>query len=934
MASAQPVRVAIDVETTGLQVETDSIIEVGAVKFRGDEILETFQSLIETRRPVPYRIQRLTNITPAMLAGAPTFGVIAPGLRVFLGALPLVGHSVGFDAGFLRKMRVAERNTLIDTFELASLLLPALTSYSLEMVASALAIASSPEHHRALADALLARDVLLALERRIALLSDPAVNALCELATPAVMPAMALVRAEQQARGLVGGRAARATVGNALSARLHRDPAVLGTPVSQLGNPAPRTISPIAGDRPTPQSGALAECVTTALDQGECALVELAPGATGVDAALRPALAWALAGDRRIVIAAASMSGARALAETHLPRVLASLGESSLTVATLFEPHDYLCPHRWFGPARSASGLSPDGLRGLAKLTHWLYETEEGARDEISLNPTEQIAWETVRADAQALAMPACAYRDRDWCFAGRARESAAEARVVVTTHAALLATPAAPMGQPPQAYVPAAAGYVMLDAGQLEDRGTTQESVTLDAESLLVGLNLLWRRDDRSASGLLARAARELPAGAGEGWANQTGRAREAAVAFFDALATLLAEPQAANQPDSVGAPVRLDDTSRSLHAWGALAEAWNALARRLATLADTTAQAAEKLKRVAGADALSLDLAARAQWLRQIARQGAEIITQPRDDRVYWARPAQSFNRFGARGRPAPNSDEHATLHSAPARVAPIISAALRRLPGGVAVAGTALAVDGRFDDTAERLGLPHSLATARASVDFSGQTLILIPSDAPEPNMNSYQRALGDTLTQVATALGGRTVALFTSHTGLRTVYTAIKPALEACDILVLAQGIDGSLRQLWQNFRAQERVVLLGAGGIWDGWESDGARPGCVFVARLPLPTMSDPLIAARTEGLADAMRQFLVPHAALRLRRALNRLAWEHASRNVIVLYDRRVVVKEYGATIMHTLPPASQREESVTMLGAVAREWLDGAAPE
>ncbi len=145
------------------------------------------------------------------------------------------------------------------------------------------------------------------------------------------------------------------------------------------------------------------------------------------------------------------------------------------------------------------------------------------------------------------------------------------------------------------------------------------------------------------------------------------------------------------------------------------------------------------------------------------------------------------------------------------------------------------------------------------------------------------------------------------------------------------MVLAQGIDGSLRQLWQNYRTQERVVAMGAGNMWEGWESDGARTKCLFISRLPLAALNDPLLAARAEMFADPMNQFVVPYAATRLHQALNRLAWEHQERNVVVLYDRRILSKAYGATILHTLPTTTVREESLTMLGTVAHDWLNQA---
>jgi Rad3-related DNA helicase len=296
-----------------------------------------------------------------------------------------------------------------------------------------------------------------------------------------------------------------------------------------------------------------------------------------------------------------------------------------------------------------------------------------------------------------------------------------------------------------------------------------------------------------------------------------------------------------------------------------------------------------------------------------------------------VYWLRPAQ--NRPGGnRNQPqarAPH-DEWPALLGAPAAAGPLIQRPLRQYEGGVVLAGTALAVEGHFSESAEALGLATTAPATAMSVDYSRQTLLLTPADAPEPNMPAFQRGLTETLSQVAGALGGRTVVLFASHTALRTTYAAVKPLLESQDIMALAQGIDGSLRQLWQNYRSQQRVVLLGAGGMWDGWEAEGAQAGCIFIPRLPLAALSDPLLATRAAAFHDPMRQFLVPQAALKLRLALNRLAWEHAARNVVVLYDTRLQTKDYGATILNTLPPMTQRSESATMLGAYAREWLDG----
>src|SRR5258707_13513597 len=138
MGKQPPIRVALDLETTGLHAEQDSILEVAAVKFQGSTVLDKMETLISPGRSIPYRVQRLTGITPEKIAGAPRFKTIARELQEFIGNYPICGHSIPFDAGFLLCRGLAEQNPLVDTFELASVLLPWVTSSNLVYVSQIL----------------------------------------------------------------------------------------------------------------------------------------------------------------------------------------------------------------------------------------------------------------------------------------------------------------------------------------------------------------------------------------------------------------------------------------------------------------------------------------------------------------------------------------------------------------------------------------------------------------------------------------------------------------------------------------------------------------------------------------------------------------------------------------------------------------------------
>lgn len=191
-----------------------------------------------------------------------------------------------------------------------------------------------------------------------------------------------------------------------------------------------------------------------------------------------------------------------------------------------------------------------------------------------------------------------------------------------------------------------------------------------------------------------------------------------------------------------------------------------------------------------------------------------------------------------------------------------------------------------------------------------------------------MAQYQRHLDDVLVQIALALDGQTVVLYTSHAALRSSYAAIKPLLEAKGILVLGQGVDGSPRQLWHLFNSQERIIALGTGNFWDSIGEVRSTPACLVITRLPMPALNDPPLAARAEHYTDQLHQLTVPVASLRLRRALNRLAWSDTKRNAVILFDRRIISKEYGPTILHTLPRCSQRQGPASHMPETVLDWL------
>ena len=117
--------VVFDFETTGFNAGgADSIIEIGAVKMKGGEILERYDELINPGRPLPAKITEITNITDLMLEDKDNEENAVKRFIEWFSDLPMVAHNAKFDVSFLemayKKYNLGEfKNPVIDTLELS-----------------------------------------------------------------------------------------------------------------------------------------------------------------------------------------------------------------------------------------------------------------------------------------------------------------------------------------------------------------------------------------------------------------------------------------------------------------------------------------------------------------------------------------------------------------------------------------------------------------------------------------------------------------------------------------------------------------------------------------------------------------------------------------------------------------------------------------------
>ncbi|MEV4618305.1 ATP-dependent DNA helicase [Asanoa sp. NPDC049573] len=655
--------------------------------------------------------------------------------------------------------------------------------------------------------------------------------------------------------------------------------------------------------------------IAESLASGDHLLVQAGTG-TGKSLAY---LAPALTVDGPVVISTATLALQSQLVDHDMPR-LADAVEPVLgrrpTFAVLKGRHHYLCLARlensaeeepedtlFDSPAPAAAApvkwLGEAGRLGkqVLRLQEWAMETATGDRDELDPGVDDQ-AWKQVSMPArECVGAQRCPYGTE--CFAEASRVRAREADIVITNHSLLAVDMLAG-----RHIVPPHKLLVIDEAHELADRVSSASQAELTPESV--------DRAARRARPIIQPELAEMLLEAG------------------DALAVGLAEAPAGRIVDGLPEPLReactlLDAATR----------------RALDKIGDIKADDPDPVRKQQ-AKALVDDISKTAQRLLEEAGHDVAWVEKP--------------DRPGA-GRRA--------LVVAPLSVAGTLATHLYDERTVVATSAT-LALGGRFDTVARALGLPGAnvpaprtpaaaasaaataarspnLSTAAGEVaeiggpgwrsldvgspfEYERQGILYVAAHLPRPAASGLPAQAGEELLSLVSALGGRTLGLFSSR---RAAQQAAELVRARTDLPVLLQG-DESLPLLVRKFRDDKASCLFGVMSLWQGVDVPGDACQLVVIDRLPFPRPDEPLAAARAAAVdasgGSGFAAVSVPIAAIRLAQGAGRLIRSHGDKGVVAVLDSRLeTARGYGAFLRKSLPPFWYTTRQEVAVGALKR---------
>lgn len=945
--------IAFDFETTGLELERDRIIEIGAVRWEEGREVDSFSTLVKPPHEVAPHILKLTGIEPAKLKRAPGINSVYPEFNAFMAPLPVVAHNLDFDLNFYTI--TADRLGLpapdipdakrFDTLRLVKFILPGLPNHRLGTVCAELEI-NLGQAHRAVHDARATGNLLLKL---VQIASTFDVELLAELA---LITTGTGSYAERFISGLQQYHSEEPptdlTPGFSISVRtnviqMQASAGVTGsanTPESirQYFGSNGKLAALLNGFHERAEQIALAEDVEQSSVEDTFLVAQAGTGIGKSYAYLYPAIRQVVDKGHRIVISTHTRNLQEQIFYRDLPDMLRGL-DIDFKAVLLKGRHNYICRDRWNNLIQNQQEkLHPSEWEKLLPVAVWLHNTQTGDIEECTafhhnLNPG---IWSKLRSEAlfcgggRTAQSTGCRSQDSG-CYLNRIRRQAQNCDIAIINHSLLLSDLATGGG------ILGEYSRLIIDEGHnLVEAAERQLKSEFSFRQLKQTLNSLFLQDAGERGGLVQARGEitfaDIPA------AHQASCQEVLQAAIDDVTQCSKMVDQIRN---SIIAFNREQHSSRIKELKFTLKNRFQSkdnplavhqeLISELVLVGERTLTRLEELVQLLGDDeeqlfsdvaALSGELGSLREQLKDQLELLQVISTASDEDVVYWEeihpRSLES-NYFACPLSIAENLREQ-------------LYADLKQL---VVVSAT-ITVEHNFDYFLEQTGLDQSPRPLRTRLygspfDYDKQVSFLIPQyfgDSARDN-SRFVAQLADLVEGTSVKYGIGTMILFTSYQLLNRTYEALIDRIDYRKTPVLGQGLDGTRDAILEQFRDTKNGILLGTESFWQGVDIPGTALELLIITKVPFAVPTEPMVRARYDRLEAAGRNSFmcqaVPAAVIKFQQGFGRLIRSETDRGMVILLDRRVALKQYGRAFTASVDaPATVIYQEEMMNRAVA----------
>ncbi|MDC3413025.1 ATP-dependent DNA helicase DinG [Terrihalobacillus insolitus] len=927
--------VVVDIETTGqTPSQGDQMIEIGMVMVENGQLVDEYTTLLHPLKEIPSFISNLTGICDQDVVDAPSFKDVADDVLTYFADAYLVAHNVPFDLGFLNYELQSLghppiKQPVIDTVELARILLPKAPGYKLGQLSDYLSLQHN-DPHRALSDAYVTAKLLLHLFQKMEQLPYETLHQLQRFEQSFKSDLSELLENKMDNasfeeerhdleifRGIAVKKEAVATTS---------EQGILPTFGEMLDE-----IYPLKGsiDHQIPHyeertgQRVMSETIFDAFRAKKHALIEAGTGTGKSLAYLLPAIFESVQTGKRIVISTHLTQLQSQLLDKEIP-LLKQVLTFPFEVALLKGRQHYISLKKFEKELFSEQQGNYDIVLSKMILLVWLTETTTGDIDEIQLPSSGAILFNRISSEAEGVADPTSPWFSRS--FYQRAKRQAQKANVIIVNHA-LLCTDMTNDFQ----LLPTYKKAIIDEAHQLEATAAKHFGLKIDYVTIQYLLNNVGKIQEGSLISRLTREHEILDEFYHKSDWNQLLEFTklETDDLFRSIFRYVTRQMKRKSDYTDVGrVQYRFDNHANTDSKWSVIKEMTARLTFYVRDVIHYLYQFYEKAKQInADLEDEFEELQTHIDRLQEVIDHLEELFLSYNEDDVKWI----EIDAHGAKNA--------VYIYKEPIHVSDRLAEALFQKKESIILTSATLTVNGSFAYIKERLGLTNSEPVTdivESSYPYEKQVQLMVPNDFPnlkEGKQEAFIYATCEAIYSLATVTNGRMLVLFTSYDMLRKAHKIFKDFMEEQEFIVIAQGISsGSRSRLKKNFQAFDKAILLGTSSFWEGIDIPGEALSCIVIVRLPFQPPNHPTYQAKAEQMkADGKNPFMdvaLPNAVIRFRQGFGRLIRASTDRGIVFVCDDRMMKARYGSYFTASIPTVPITYDSTNILIEKASSWL------
>ncbi|MDA8227679.1 MAG: exonuclease domain-containing protein, partial [Desulfitobacterium hafniense] len=485
--------VAFDVETTGLDIYHDQIIEFGAWRIEDGVPVKSLEFLVRPSKEVPKTILQLTGISEDMLLKAKPLEDYRADILTFFEGATLIGHNISFDLAILeRTLGVRLLNKKLDTLELSRIIFPTFSRHKLSALVEQLEVEVPVRFHKAKSDAYIAWQVFAACWQKIQAYDLGFFQNIDALA--------------EGWEGLSFFHHAKKEIARTFPDRPIKTEYALNNVLDNffLDEIGTKSISEteewvISSFKPggileevikgyESRTGQLhmAKTVLESLTNNQHAIIEAGTGTGKSFAYLIPGIWWAKKNARKLIVATHTIPLQEQIQNKDLPLLQRVLPFSFRSIL-LKGKGNYCCLKKFMFVLTNFQELGLEERLALISILVWLRETTRGDLQELGQIPYLKRIWPKISAESEICKPSRCSFSGR--CFLNKARKQAEQADLIIVNHSLLFSDIKTDYNVLPEYH-----GLIIDEAHHLHQTAIEQLGIEVSLERIEYVLDQIYR--------------------------------------------------------------------------------------------------------------------------------------------------------------------------------------------------------------------------------------------------------------------------------------------------------------------------------------------------------------------------------------------------------------------------------------------------------